>query len=276
MEVEVEVTDWRNDDAQRWRPVRHRRAGRRCSPRPWVRGIRRSGIAAPLEKLAMPIRRGAAGRDRRAGRHADAPSAGGERVCRGAILHGPFRHRPRAGELVTAIEIPALPARGGRSSGAAAWRLRTGGLRAADPRRGGTLCQRADRAVERGEGPTLSKAAMAALAGRAPNIGRFAPQPGWQAVRTSIHPPTSTRRRATGSWRVLTRRTEPGDGAGATLQPGAAQWRLVDQRAAAAVAVRQRGSRTTPLSRRTWNRWHFARRRVGLSVCIPTYMLAAA
>ena len=32
----------------------------------------------------------------------------------------------------------------------------------------------------------------------------------------------------------------------------------------------------TPLSERTWNRWHFASLWVGLSVCIPTYMLAAS
>ena len=32
----------------------------------------------------------------------------------------------------------------------------------------------------------------------------------------------------------------------------------------------------TPLSARTWNRWHFASLWVGMSVCIPTYMLAAA
>jgi nucleobase:cation symporter-1, NCS1 family len=32
----------------------------------------------------------------------------------------------------------------------------------------------------------------------------------------------------------------------------------------------------TPLSRRTWNLWHFASLWVGLSVCIPTYMLAAS
>ena len=32
----------------------------------------------------------------------------------------------------------------------------------------------------------------------------------------------------------------------------------------------------TPLSQRTWNRWHFASLWVGLSVCIPTYMLAAS
>jgi len=32
----------------------------------------------------------------------------------------------------------------------------------------------------------------------------------------------------------------------------------------------------TPLSARTWNLWHFASLWVGMSVCIPTYMLAAA
>ena len=32
----------------------------------------------------------------------------------------------------------------------------------------------------------------------------------------------------------------------------------------------------TPLEQRTWNLWHFASLWVGLSVCIPTYMLAAA
>jgi len=32
----------------------------------------------------------------------------------------------------------------------------------------------------------------------------------------------------------------------------------------------------TPLSRRTWNLWHYASLWVGLSVCIPTYMLAAS
>ena len=32
----------------------------------------------------------------------------------------------------------------------------------------------------------------------------------------------------------------------------------------------------TPLSARTWNTWHFAALWVGMSVCIPTYMLAAA
>ena len=32
----------------------------------------------------------------------------------------------------------------------------------------------------------------------------------------------------------------------------------------------------TPLSARTWNIWHFASLWVGMSVCIPTYMLAAA
>jgi NCS1 family nucleobase:cation symporter-1 len=32
----------------------------------------------------------------------------------------------------------------------------------------------------------------------------------------------------------------------------------------------------TPLSARTWNRWHFASLWVGMSVCLPTYMLAAA
>jgi NCS1 family nucleobase:cation symporter-1 len=32
----------------------------------------------------------------------------------------------------------------------------------------------------------------------------------------------------------------------------------------------------TPLERRTWNLWHFASLWVGLSVCIPTYMLAAS
>ena len=32
----------------------------------------------------------------------------------------------------------------------------------------------------------------------------------------------------------------------------------------------------TPLSARTWNSWHFASLWVGMSVCIPTYMLAAA
>jgi NCS1 family nucleobase:cation symporter-1 len=32
----------------------------------------------------------------------------------------------------------------------------------------------------------------------------------------------------------------------------------------------------TPLGARTWNRWHFASLWVGMSVCIPTYMLAAA
>jgi len=32
----------------------------------------------------------------------------------------------------------------------------------------------------------------------------------------------------------------------------------------------------TPLAGRTWNRWHFASLWVGMSVCIPTYMLAAA
>lgn len=32
----------------------------------------------------------------------------------------------------------------------------------------------------------------------------------------------------------------------------------------------------TPLAERTWNRWHFASLWVGLSVCIPTYMLAAS
>jgi len=32
----------------------------------------------------------------------------------------------------------------------------------------------------------------------------------------------------------------------------------------------------TPLADRTWNRWHFASLWVGMSVCIPTYMLAAA
>jgi NCS1 family nucleobase:cation symporter-1 len=32
----------------------------------------------------------------------------------------------------------------------------------------------------------------------------------------------------------------------------------------------------TPLAERTWNRWHFASLWVGMSVCIPTYMLAAA
>jgi NCS1 family nucleobase:cation symporter-1 len=32
----------------------------------------------------------------------------------------------------------------------------------------------------------------------------------------------------------------------------------------------------TPLSARTWNTWHFASLWVGMSVCIPTYMLAAA
>jgi len=32
----------------------------------------------------------------------------------------------------------------------------------------------------------------------------------------------------------------------------------------------------TPVGRRTWNLWHFASLWVGLSVCIPTYMLAAS
>ena len=32
----------------------------------------------------------------------------------------------------------------------------------------------------------------------------------------------------------------------------------------------------TPIAARTWNRWHFASLWVGLSVCIPTYMLAAS
>ena len=32
----------------------------------------------------------------------------------------------------------------------------------------------------------------------------------------------------------------------------------------------------TSLSARTWNRWHFASLWIGMSVCIPTYMLAAA
>ena len=32
----------------------------------------------------------------------------------------------------------------------------------------------------------------------------------------------------------------------------------------------------TPLNERTWNLWHFASLWVGMSVCIPTYMLAAA
>ena len=32
----------------------------------------------------------------------------------------------------------------------------------------------------------------------------------------------------------------------------------------------------TPIAERTWNRWHFASLWVGLSVCIPTYMLAAS
>src|SRR5678815_4445244 len=32
----------------------------------------------------------------------------------------------------------------------------------------------------------------------------------------------------------------------------------------------------TPLSARTWGVWHFAALWVGMSVCIPTYMLAAS
>jgi len=32
----------------------------------------------------------------------------------------------------------------------------------------------------------------------------------------------------------------------------------------------------TPVERRTWNLWHIASLWVGMSVCIPTYMLAAA
>jgi len=32
----------------------------------------------------------------------------------------------------------------------------------------------------------------------------------------------------------------------------------------------------TPLSQRTWNTWHFASLWVGMSVCIPTYMLSAS
>ena len=32
----------------------------------------------------------------------------------------------------------------------------------------------------------------------------------------------------------------------------------------------------TPISARTWGLWHFASLWVGLSVCIPTYMLAAS
>ena len=32
----------------------------------------------------------------------------------------------------------------------------------------------------------------------------------------------------------------------------------------------------TPMAERTWNKWHFASLWVGMSVCIPTYMLAAA
>ena len=37
-----------------------------------------------------------------------------------------------------------------------------------------------------------------------------------------------------------------------------------------------RGLVPTPLSERTWNSWHFASLWVGMSVCIPTYMLSAA
>ena len=32
----------------------------------------------------------------------------------------------------------------------------------------------------------------------------------------------------------------------------------------------------TPASARTWGRWHLASLWVGMSVCIPTYMLAAS
>ena len=32
----------------------------------------------------------------------------------------------------------------------------------------------------------------------------------------------------------------------------------------------------TSIGRRTWNRWHIASLWVGMSVCIPTYMLAAS
>ena len=32
----------------------------------------------------------------------------------------------------------------------------------------------------------------------------------------------------------------------------------------------------TPPDRRTWNTWHLAALWVGMSVCIPTYMLAAS
>ncbi|HEY3011503.1 MAG TPA: cytosine permease, partial [Gemmatimonadales bacterium] len=32
----------------------------------------------------------------------------------------------------------------------------------------------------------------------------------------------------------------------------------------------------TPVAARTWGRWHIASLWVGLSVCIPTYMLAAS
>jgi hypothetical protein len=40
--------------------------------------------------------------------------------------------------------------------------------------------------------------------------------------------------------------------------------------------MRGRDLLPTPLSARTWNTWHFAALWVGMSVCIPTYMLAAA
>lgn len=102
-------------------------------------------------------------------------SAGGERRVSGEqFFTGLFATALEPGELVTAIEIPALPARAG-------WAFEEMARRHGDYALVGVAallildaagrCANARIALlSVGEGPTLSKAAMAALAGQTPNI----------------------------------------------------------------------------------------------------------